>query len=44
MGVHSLTQGRARGDCANINGKEGVASELLNGIEVVLALHQQAWI
>jgi len=44
MGVHALTQGRARGDCANVQaaGKEGIAPELLNGIEVVLALHQQA--
>ncbi len=44
MGVHALSQGRARGDGAHIQGagQEGIAPELLNGIEVVLASHQQA--
>ena len=44
MGVHALTQGLARGNGAHIQGagKEGIAMELLNGIEFVLALHQQA--
>ena len=44
MGVHALAQGRARGDCANVQGlgKEGIAPALLNGIEAVLALYQQA--
>ncbi len=44
MGVHALAQGRASGDCANVQGpgKEGITPALLNGIEAVLALDQQA--
>ena len=44
MRVHALIQGRARWDCANVHGagKGGIAPEIFNGIEVVLALHQQA--
>ena len=44
IGVHALTQVRARGDCAHIQctGKEGITPELVNSIAVVLAVHQQA--